>query len=446
MACFRSLCNRSSLIRRRVNPSFSYVLHDHDREEGSIDGRQSQKGSGNVLQKRFFGNSLSKSTAFGFCQDRRRAGILLPSGIGMSSIRYMSTTIGESSDKIELMSDVAGTLTEMPMEAVATKVAAINEVAVAAADSFLPVAFLQHCMDAIHSFTGCNWFISIGIATLLIRTATVPLLINQLKATTKLSLLRPRLEKIQQDIRDKGMEPESIYAGQMEMKKLFAEYGVTPFTPLKGIFIQGPVFICFFLAISNMVEKVPSFKNGGAFWFTDLTTPDSMYLLPVLTGLSILITVESNMQEGLEGNPIAGTMKTISRVFAVAAVPLTASFPTALFGYWLTSNMFSLLYGIVLKVPGVKKSLGIPDIPVTPATPSTGQASFNLFPAFKPNPVVVEEVSSSPADVQNEESADVPNEESSVKKSNRRASSSSILSQRIRSLEKQVKDRKKSKK
>ncbi|CAN1189453.1 Mitochondrial inner membrane protein OXA1 [Linum perenne] len=431
MACFRSLCNRSSLIRRRVNPSFSYVLHDHDREESSIDGRQSQKGSGNVLQQRFFGNTLSNSTAFGFCQDRRRAGILLPSGIGASSIRYMSTTIGESSDKIELMSDVAETLTEMPMEAVASQVAAINEVAVAAADSFLPVAFLQHCIDAIHSFTGCNWFISIGIATLLIRTATVPLLINQLKATTKLSLLRPRLEKIQQDIRDKGMEPESVYAGQIEMKKLFVEYGVTPFTPLKGIFIQGPVFICFFLAISNMVEKVPSFKTGGAFWFTDLTTPDSMYLLPVLTGLSILITVESNMQEGLEGNPIAGTMKTISRVFAVAAVPLTASFPTALFGYWLTSNMFSLLYGIVLKVPGVKKSLGVPDIPVAPSTASAGQASFNLFPAFKPNPVVVEEVSS---------------DESSAKKSNRRSSSSSILSQRLRSLEKQVKERKKSKK
>ncbi|CAN1300203.1 Mitochondrial inner membrane protein OXA1 [Linum perenne] len=387
MACFRSLCNRSSLIRRRVNPSFSYVLHDHDREESSIDGRQSQKGSGNVLQQRFFGNTLSNSTAFGFCQDRRRAGILLPSGIGASSIRYMSTTIGESSDKIELMSDVAETLTEMPMEAVASQVAAINEVAVAAADSFLPVAFLQHCIDAIHSFTGCNWFISIGIATLLIRTATVPLLINQLKATTKLSLLRPRLEKIQQDIRDKGMEPESVYAGQIEMKKLFAEYGVTPFTPLKGIFIQGPVFICFFLA--------------------------------------------SNMQEGLEGNPIAGTMKTISRVFAVAAVPLTASFPTALFGYWLTSNMFSLLYGIVLKVPGVKKSLGVPDIPVAPSTASAGQASFNLFPAFKPNPVVVEEVSS---------------DESSAKKSNRRSSSSSILSQRLRSLEKQVKERKKSKK
>jgi hypothetical protein len=41
-----------------------------------------------------------------------------------------------------------------------------------------------------------------------------------------------------------------------------------------------------------MVEKVPSFKGGGTLWFTDLTTPDSLYILPMLTGLTFLATVE----------------------------------------------------------------------------------------------------------------------------------------------------------
>jgi len=39
---------------------------------------------------------------------------------------------------------------------------------------------------------------------------------------------------------------------------------VAPFTPLKGLFIQGPIFMSFFFAILNMVEKVPSLKGGGA--------------------------------------------------------------------------------------------------------------------------------------------------------------------------------------
>ncbi|MCH93179.1 mitochondrial-like inner membrane protein OXA1-like, partial [Trifolium medium] len=44
------------------------------------------------------------------------------------------------------------------------------------------------------------------------------------------------------------MDPEAVAEGQKKMNKLFKEYGVSPFTPLKGLFIQGPVFISFFLA------------------------------------------------------------------------------------------------------------------------------------------------------------------------------------------------------
>jgi len=41
-----------------------------------------------------------------------------------------------------------------------------------------------------------------------------------------------------------------------------------------------------------MAEKMPSFKHGGAYWFVDLTTPDALYILPVATALTFLITVE----------------------------------------------------------------------------------------------------------------------------------------------------------
>lgn len=33
------------------------------------------------------------------------------------------------------------------------------------------------------------------------------------------------------------------------------------------------------------------------------------------------------MQEGLEGNPVAGTMKYFSRILAVVAVPVMITFP-----------------------------------------------------------------------------------------------------------------------
>lgn len=437
MAYRRSLSTRATLIARVNSSSFSYIPHDLDRKQNSSDETLSQRNIHNFIQPRFFRSYFNDSYGSGgLFPGKGISKFALGPSAGSAYCRYMSTTVGQGSEKIELVSDVAEVLKDTAIQTVANQAPAVNEVAVAAADSFLPVAALQHFIDTVHNFTGFNWWASIVVTTLLIRSMTVPLLINQLKATSKLTLVRPRLEEIKQQMQDQGMGPATIAEGQKQMQNLFKEYGVSPFTPLKGLFIQGPIFISFFLAISNMAEKVPSFKNGGAFWFTDLSTPDSFYIFPILTGLTFLITVECNAQEGMEGNPAAGTVKLISRGFAVLSVPLTMNFPQAVFCYWITSNLFSLTYGLVLKVPGVKKFLGVPEIPLAPpTTTTTPQHSFNLFSAIK---------QASEAKAAQQASASSPAEQSKL--TEQRKSSSAVLSQRLRSLEKQVKGRKKNKK
>lgn len=75
------------------------------------------------------------------------------------------------------------------------------------------------------------------------------------------------------------------------------------------------------------------------------------------------------MQEGMEGNPVAGTMKKFSRIIAILSIPILMGiekvnstllplltlfdvdskqwvFGQALFCYWLTSNLFTLGYGL----------------------------------------------------------------------------------------------------
>ncbi|KAG4134334.1 hypothetical protein ERO13_D08G150400v2 [Gossypium hirsutum] len=46
--------------------------------------------------------------------------------------------------------------------------------------------------------------------------------------------------------------------GQNEMQKLFKEYGVNTFTLLKGIFIQGPIFV------SESQKRLPIEDKSGA--------------------------------------------------------------------------------------------------------------------------------------------------------------------------------------
>ncbi|XP_062200566.1 mitochondrial inner membrane protein OXA1-like [Phragmites australis] len=286
--------------------------------------------------------------------------------------------------------DAAGVLVDAA-DAVAVSVPAPfpGEVAAAAAESFLPVAALQHLIDAVHTFTGLNWWACIALTTLMIRSATVPLLLNQLKATTKLNAIKPEMEAIKDQMN--AMDPKSAKEGQDKMKALFQKHGVSPFTPLKGLLIQGPIFMSFFFAISNMVEKVPSLKGGGTLWFTDLTTPDSLYIFPVLTGLTFLATVELNLQEGMEGNSMAGKMKNFSRGMAFMTVPFTMNFAKAIFCYWITSNMFSLVYGIVIRRPAIRKLFNLPALVAQPSPPK--MPTFNLFGGSKAIPAAESPVS-----------------------------------------------------
>lgn len=69
----------------------------------------------------------------------------------------MSSTIGDGSEKIEFMSDVAEVLTDTTVQSVVSQAAVANEVAIAAADSFIPVKGVQYFIDGMHSFTGLNW-------------------------------------------------------------------------------------------------------------------------------------------------------------------------------------------------------------------------------------------------------------------------------------------------
>ncbi|KAM7525869.1 hypothetical protein LguiA_015771 [Lonicera macranthoides] len=431
MAFRRSLVVRAKLYaHQRFSPSSAYIHHDNDSNKcHSLDEDLKINA---LIQRGCLGSRISSLVGFGApFRDRRCSQMVVPM-ISSLFLAGMSTSIGEGNDKIDYMSDVADVLADEAVEAVASQAPAVSEVAVAAADSYFPVAALQYLIDGVHSFAGLNWWASIAVTTILIRGITVPMMINQLKATSKLTLMRPRLEEIKQEMQDRGMSPTAVAEGQQRMSQIFKEYGVTPWTPLKGLLIQGPVFVSFFLAIENMVEKVPSFQRGGAFWFTDLTTPDSFYILPVLTALTFWITVECNMQEGMEGNPAAGTMKKISRIFAVLAVPLTMGFPKAIFCYWITSNLFSLVYGLVIKTPGVKQFLGVPVIPVAPVT-SPPQPTSSFTEALKKF-----------VEAQQQRPVSSPTEAS--KPANQRIPSSSIISQRLRSLEKEVKGRKKGKK
>jgi membrane protein insertase Oxa1/YidC/SpoIIIJ len=65
-----------------------------------------------------------------------------------------------------------------------------------------------------------------------------------------------------------------------------ARHDCNPFKSFVPLLAQGPLFVCFFLAIKRMAD-LPSFEHGGAAWFTNLSGTDP------LSGATFLATVEA---------------------------------------------------------------------------------------------------------------------------------------------------------
>lgn len=159
MAYRRSVCTRATFLARRLNPSFSYITHEHDKNNNNDknEAPSGRKIDEYLSQMRSFGSYRNNFTSPSSLFNHQRS--FLP-GIGngvMNSHRYMSTSIGKGTENVEFISDVAGVISDAPVEVVASQAPILSEVATAAADSAYPVAALQYVIDGVHTFTGLNW-------------------------------------------------------------------------------------------------------------------------------------------------------------------------------------------------------------------------------------------------------------------------------------------------
>ncbi|KAL5224314.1 hypothetical protein ABZP36_010953 [Zizania latifolia] len=139
---------------------------------------------------------------------------------------------------------------------------------------------------------------------------------------------------------------------------IFKRLGLPAFV----IVLTPYTFMTLYFAISNMVEKVPSLKEGGAFWFTDLTTPDALYIFPIITSLFFMLKLESNhryhySKTTRSSDKLVRIRVIFFRILFLLTLPVTASLPQAISCYLVTWSFTSLVHSIVMKQPAVKKLL-----------------------------------------------------------------------------------------
>ncbi|HXX30579.1 MAG TPA: membrane protein insertase YidC [Myxococcaceae bacterium] len=132
-----------------------------------------------------------------------------------------------------------------------------------------------------HGLIG-NWGVAIVLLTVVVKVLLVPLTHRMMVSQEAMKKLQPQLEAL------KTKYPDDREKQQREMMRVYQEAGVNPFGSCLMLLVQLPIWAALFTTLRNSFELYgePFVQN----FLPDLTFKDPTYLLPLLLGVSQIIT------------------------------------------------------------------------------------------------------------------------------------------------------------
>ena len=203
-----------------------------------------------------------------------------------------------------------------------------------------------------HQQLGLEWWLAIVLLTVIVRSLLFPLTVRQVRSMRAMQELKPEMDKIRNKYKDNRQKQ------QEEQMKLFQERKVNPLGGCIPILFQMPIFIGIFYVIRTFggvpgqnPPEYPSFVEGGILWFQDLSHHDPLFILPVLSAVTMLASME------ITNKSMEPQQRWLMRLMPIGITVFLWSFPAGLFVYWITSNLVTFVqnYAIYNYGPGKKQ-------------------------------------------------------------------------------------------
>lgn len=197
------------------------------------------------------------------------------------------------------------------------------------------VEFMQSLVMYSFDFTKLIGIPSYGIAiillTIVIKAILAPLTVKQIKSMRGMQALQPKIKELQKKYKN---DPKKL---QEEMGRLYKELGINPLSGCLPLLVQMPFLIAIFYALRDF----PYEAGYEAFlWLPNLSVPDHLYILPVLSALS---TYVMSKQSGSAAGGAAGQQKIMQIFMPLFIGYISLNFASGLVIYWVVSNIFQMI-------------------------------------------------------------------------------------------------------
>ena len=180
-----------------------------------------------------------------------------------------------------------------------------------------------------------NYGIAIILITLLLKLIMLPFTIRGEQALNKSKLEQAQFEKKLKYLQEKYKDNPQLLA--QERAELIKKHGIPGL--LGGclpVLIQLPIFWGLSIVLSQSIELY----QASFLWISDLSLPDPYYVLPILTGIGIMLH-----------NPTGDLQKKLaSIVFGIFFIAFAANFSAGLTLYICVSTWLTVIQTYILKM------------------------------------------------------------------------------------------------
>ena len=197
-----------------------------------------------------------------------------------------------------------------------------------------------------HQSLNAPWWLSIVLLTVIVRSLLFPLTVKQVRSMRAMQDLKPEMDRVRAQYRD------NVQRQREEMAKVYQERGVNPLGGCLPILVQMPIFIGIFYVIRQfggytagdrvVAPQFDSFREGGILWFQNLSVADPTYLLPIISAVTMLASME------ITAKNVEPQQRWLMRLLPIGFTVFLLSFPAGLFVYWITSNLVTLVQNYVI--------------------------------------------------------------------------------------------------
>ncbi|GAB6018669.1 hypothetical protein CHUAL_000345 [Chamberlinius hualienensis] len=255
-----------------------------------------------------------------------------------------------------------------------------------------PVMYVHDSLIYLHDWSHLPWWSVIVLTTVGVRfLITFPFTVYQSVILARYANLQPEIKQLAGQLRAETARAVKMFNWDEKTAKraffkslhkhrqtLIVRENCHPFKASVVIWIQIPVWIAISFALRNIVYggatkdgfiNYLSMATEGTLWFSNLTLPDPLFVLPVLLGAINLTIVEFHALKATNPGKLQKTITWVFRGLSVVMIPIAATVPSCLALYWVTSSCVGLLHNVLLVSPKVRKLCGIPSVKGDSLTP-----------------------------------------------------------------------------